>query len=655
MTRTVFLALVACVLCGSLLGAARQHPAPQPRQLSQAAPQSQSEGTIAALGPPAPRGARAPEREPEPALAPEVEAYPPLVRFGDERLRHTAPVRSLALTPDGTRLLTATRVEPVLRLWDVKSARLLRAVRVAEEFTQSMTILAITPNARARVRHPPPVARQRKSNEPWHEPATVDLATGAVVLWSLGRARLEDPHPIFALYRRTGKRSPGIIGGEVSARGSSSPAPVPRVGDDFQVGSGHWRHLFLTGRDADRRVRRSKGRVLPRAGQWERSAPEHTRCQSATMTMCAPVFWQQPNRVVAALVPEDGRVRPGNRRRNRAAGASSRAGADAILSQVGGGKLIVKEYWKKSPLTPLATFDLAALARGSESVVPRWRGELFAVSANGCVLALASDHAVRLFDPRTGTPLHPDLERAPFEPLARLQILPDGACVLGCTTADTAHAWGLSDGRALAAFDGSPWLMTCSALSPDGRLASGGLSKAGCPLIAEFRSGRSFPLPAHEKSGHAPEVIGFTGPNRVVALEPAREHMRALRNRYQPDGDRGARVRVRAVRRGVPGRAEARRHRSGRTGDPRSRLGPRVGNTGDPLRAHEAAAVQARVTIQRPGPVQSVWALAPGPRLRSGTVGSSEQADTRRVVRDRQADGERGTDSPRTGGSSRVR
>jgi hypothetical protein len=438
------------------------------------------------------------------------------VRFGDARLRHTAPVRSLALTSDGTRVLTATDQDRVLRLWDVKTGHLLRAVRVEEALTAWVAVLAITPDARKAfvMRHQ---HRQRDSSDPWHEPATVDLATGSVVRWPLGR-KVERPHPIFAL-SSDGKTLAGIIGGEVRTWDFDSggervlgtiPKWLPDTGDicfspdGSQIAASRGRGVFF---------------VAPVNGN---GALQGVPVKCANNEVCG-VFWPRPNRVVAlwcsGLAAFDPTTGAEIERSDEVAG-----GPGTIPVGAGGGKLFVKE----EPTTPIATFDLATLARAPQGAARHSeRAGAFTVSADGRVLAVVHGHAVRVFDPATGTPLHPDLERAPFEPLARLQISPDGPRVLGCTAADTAHAWELSDGRAPEGFNGSSWLLSSSALSPDGRLASGGLVSAGCPLVAELPSGRAFSLPAHEKGGrafslpahrqnrHAPEVIGFTGPKRV--------------------------------------------------------------------------------------------------------------------------------------------
>jgi WD40 repeat protein len=429
---------------------------------------------------------------------------PPLLRFGDARLRHSAPVTSLALTPDGARLLTATRAEPVLRLWDVKTGQLLRAVRVMDELTVAMTVLALTPDGRRAfvVRHQ---ARQRDSDDPGNEPATVDLATGAVVRWDLGR-KLGEKHPLFAL-SPDGKTLAGIIGGEV--RTWESDSGVQRVLGTIPKWIAYTGSICFSPDGSQIAACCSRGALFIAAANG--NGPLQSIPIACNHEEVCAVFWPQPNRVVAlwrvGLAAFDPRTGAEIERSDKFDG-----GPDEIPTQAGGGKLFVKE----EPTTPIATFDLATLARAPKGVARHSeRAGAFAVAANGRVLAVAQGHAVRAFDPRTGSPLHPDLESAPFEPLARLQLSPDGARVLGCTAADTAHARELSNDRPPAGFDGSSWLLTRSALSPDGRLASGGLSSAGRPLVTELPGGRTFPLPAHEKTAHAPEVIGFTGPNHV--------------------------------------------------------------------------------------------------------------------------------------------
>src|SRR5205814_1470110 len=124
---------------------------------------------------------------PPPAAHPGADAIEPLARFGDARLRHPAPVRSLALTRDGKTLATTTPTEPVIRFWDVATGRLLRELRVDQEFTASLTLVGFAPDARRLVviRHQ---WRQRASaSHKWSEPSTVDTMTGAITHWGWGR------------------------------------------------------------------------------------------------------------------------------------------------------------------------------------------------------------------------------------------------------------------------------------------------------------------------------------------------------------------------------------------------------------------------------------------------------------------------------------
>ena len=492
MKRFSLLAVAGCVLCGVVLVAKLPRPvAPEPP------PDPRATGTAAAPVP-----AAAPVELP-PVPPPAVEPFPPLVRFGDSRLRHPAPVKSLALTTDGSTLLTATREEPVIRLWDVKSGRLLRAVRVEDEYTASMTVLALTPDGTKAfvMRHQ---WRQRASeSHRWHEPATVDLATGAVVRWPLGDES-ENLHPVFAL-SPDGKTLAGIVRGELRVWDFATGAPrssgaladwsnlIGNIGfspDGKQIAVGGARAAFY---------------VAPVDG----SAPPRRIAVNCQKEDVRAVFWPEPNRVVALWY-------------RGLAAHDPATGAELARADLGddvnmlpphiriGDTLLVAQGHSRGP----SEIDLATLASDPTHAFRNCRRDTYTASADGRVLAVVTDHAVRVFD-ASGKSLHPDLEGVPFAPLARLHVAPDGTRLLGCTD-HTAHAWELPDGRARAGFDGrASWSMTHFALSPDGRFATGGFTKDGNPLAVDLQTGREIALPRGDAEDGTNQAVGFADNNRV--------------------------------------------------------------------------------------------------------------------------------------------
>jgi WD40 repeat protein len=454
------------------------------------------------LAAPVPPGPGADPPNPvEPAAAANIEVCQPLLRFGEVRLRHPAPVASLALTADGSRLLTATRAEPVLRVWDVKSGRLLRAVRITAELTDSLTALALSPDGRTAlvIRHG---WRPRESERPVpeREPVAVDLATGSVTRWPLGR-KFEDPHPAFAL-SPDGRTFAGLIDAEVRvwefASGTERilgtiPDPKGLTGgicfspDGTRVAACRGKSAFfialIAGRDGFQRVR-VKGDENVQA-----------------------VYWPQPNRVVAVCSGQMAAFDPATGVQRDHAIAVWGLGHHFQPEEAGGRWLV----FKASTSSPIQTFDLTTLLSVPERTYPSDRDERFAVAGNGTVLAIASGHAVRLFDPATGAPLHPDLERAPLEPLTRLYTAAD--TLLGATDT-TAHAWTLSDGTLRAPIEGTAWQANRYVLSPDGRFAAAGASNRA-PLVIDLRTGRGVPVRYDEKDWIAYRAIGFAGADRV--------------------------------------------------------------------------------------------------------------------------------------------
>jgi WD40 repeat protein len=425
------------------------------------------------------------------------------MRFGDARLRHTAPVESLALSGDGSRLLTATRAEPVLRLWSVKTGHLLRAVRVTEELTTSMTVLALTPDVRTAlvIRHQ---KHQRERANPWHEPALIDLATGTVVRWtSIGREE-EERHPVFAL-SPDGTVVAALTGGEVRVWecGTGRERALGKIPNPNESEGG----LCFSPNGSHVAACRSKGALFlaPINGNGPLQRVELERCPEDILQ----VFWPAPDRVVAlwrhgliALDPTSGH----ELRRARLFEGNI---YNLARAAAGGGKLFGQEYYH-----PIGTFDLTTLDRVPDRAYPCTLHDEFAASADGRVVAVARDHAVDLFDTGTGKPLHPELQRAPVRPFERLDTVPDGSLLLGSTDG-AAYVLALSDGRGLAQLGDKSRSETRFAISPDGRFVSGASSKAARRVVIELRTGRAVLLPEGTPGLDPPEVIGFAGPDRV--------------------------------------------------------------------------------------------------------------------------------------------
>jgi WD40 repeat protein len=423
------------------------------------------------------------------------------VRFGDARLRHTAPVESLALSADGSLVITATRAEPVLRLWDTRAGRLLRAVRVEQELTSALTILALTSDPRKVLvlRHQ---KHQRDRENPWHEPALLDLATGALARWTAAGRETEDYHPAFAL-APDGTVVAALIGGQVRVwePGTGRERTLGKIDNPNEFRAG----ICFSPDGAHVAACRSKAELFLAPvngnGPFKRVALE--RCKEDVLH----VFWPRPDRVVAlwrfGLIVLDPTTGDEINRASVFEGNSYNLPRGAV----GGGLLFGQEYYD-----PIGTFDLATLERAPDRAYPCGRDDPFAVSANGRVLAIAREHAVHLFDAATGKPLHPELLRAPVEPLERLDISADGSCLLGCTRG-SAFTLSLSDGRWLAELGSSSRWDTRFAVSPDGRFAIGGRSKSARGELIELRTKRAIPLP--KVGTDPPGIVGFAGAARL--------------------------------------------------------------------------------------------------------------------------------------------
>ncbi|HEV8066163.1 MAG TPA: WD40 repeat domain-containing protein [Planctomycetaceae bacterium] len=67
-----------------------------------------------------------------------------ILRLGTTRLRHSADLLSVAFSPDGRTLATVGNLDPEIRLWDVKTGRLIRAFRAP--VADPPTVAAFSPN-----------------------------------------------------------------------------------------------------------------------------------------------------------------------------------------------------------------------------------------------------------------------------------------------------------------------------------------------------------------------------------------------------------------------------------------------------------------------------------------------------------------------------
>ncbi len=355
------------------------------------------------------------------AVTPLVPTQLPIVRFGETRLRHPAPVKSLALTPDGKVLATTAHKDPIIRLWDVATGLLIRELRIDVNFTDSVTAIGFAPDNRRLVvvRHGSSTARD--SGPGWHEPATVDTVTGTITRWPWGSE--SDDLPSFAL----------------SAEGKTV-AGVDQLGEVKVWDADTGRELRVLGHVKGNTPRSFRGVCFSPDGTHLAACSDEQAVYVGPVDGSRPlakfpvevvkrgvcsVFWPRADRLVAlwydglaALDPTTGR---------QLAKADAKGNMISNSRAAGGDLLFVKPDTDKD----LIAIDPTTLApvpdrvyRGSR------RDEPFAASADGKILALATGHAVRLFGATTGMPLHPDLDRHSTQPADRLQVSADGRRLL---------------------------------------------------------------------------------------------------------------------------------------------------------------------------------------------------------------------------------
>lgn len=390
----------------------------------------------------------------EPKATPPVPTQLPIFRFGETRLRHPAPVESLALTPDGKVLATTTQKDPIIRLWDVATGLLIRELRIDVNFTDSVSAIGFAPDNRRLIviRHSNSMARD--SGPAWHEPATVDTVTGTITRWSWGS---ESPYnlPSFAL-SADGKTVAGVgQGGEVKVWNPNTGQELRVLGQAKGNTTRSFRGVCFSPDGTHLAACNDEQAVY--VGPVDGSRPLVKFPVDVVQRGVCSVFWPRADRLVAlwydglaALDPTTGR---------QLAKADAKGNMISNSRAAGGNLLFVKPDTDKD----LIAIDPTTLApvpdrvfRGSR------RDEPFAVSADGKILALATGHAVRLFDATTGASLHPDIDRYPTLPAERLQVSADGRRLLAEN-----RIWDLTAPHLLTT------LTSAATLSPDGRRAAG--------------------------------------------------------------------------------------------------------------------------------------------------------------------------------------
>ncbi len=447
MTRTLGIALLALTVGLSC--------APRPGPLVPSAP-----GPVEAVPEPLPAGC--------------------LSRFGNARLRHPAAVTSLALTANGTLLATATATEPVVRLWDVATARLVRELRVEVEFTTHLTVVGFAPDGRRLlvVRH-----QSRQVNNPshkWSEPGVLDTTTGAVSRWPWGA---ESAYYLPGLtITPDGKAVVGYDSGGITVWDFDTGRPLRRINPPEPGPNG----LKVTGFSPDGTwIAACDGARSVYVGPLDGSLPMRGIPAGAEGRSIVTMVWHTANRLVTlwydgqvALDPDTGRATGQKHNRGvQLTGLAPRAVAGGLV-------------WLKDNRGQLHALDLRTLEIVPDLVVPcGWSDGPLTASADGTTLAVACGHAVRLFDAATGASRHPELDRHPADPVVRLHVSADGSRLLSAGE-HAAQTWDVPSGRRLATIDWAGRHSTPHwSLSPDGRKVAGAYDAAGHLLVHDATNG----------------------------------------------------------------------------------------------------------------------------------------------------------------------
>ncbi|WP_439621843.1 WD40 repeat domain-containing protein [Gemmata sp.] len=382
-----------------------------------------------------------------------------LARFGETGFQHPAPVWSVAFSPDGRTLATTTQTEPVVRLWDAATGRLVRELRVPGAGTGAFTLGGLSADARhlLAVRHKGYSHRELDAERDW---GVLDTRTGD--FREIGKLAREVAPPVVS--------PDGTVIAGVSEKGelmvwAFDPATPPRVLAAIGAELPRGRNCVAFSPDGQQVVARTRGHTLVVAATNGSAPVRHlTGDQWGSYDS---VYWPRRDRIVAAFEAPMRALDPVTGQRLTPEGRGARLHRVQVIE---GGLLLGVDHDKGGWVT-LDPDALVPVPASKFQAVPQH--ESFTASPGGKVLAVADGHSVRLFDVATGKPLLPDLDGA-AHPADRIRLSADGTRMLAAGGA-MMRTWDVPRGRLLASAPITPgadlWGPSSVALSPDGRWA----------------------------------------------------------------------------------------------------------------------------------------------------------------------------------------
>ncbi|HUR54111.1 MAG TPA: WD40 repeat domain-containing protein, partial [Gemmataceae bacterium] len=454
---------------------------------------------VCALPTPCPQGVADAAEVPDLLPSSSGRPFAPLARFGETGLRHPAPVRSLALSPDRKTLATTTYSGPVVRLWDTTTGRLVREIHVPCPDGGMLTVDGVSADVRRLlvVRHSRETYRDAEGEREW---GIVDTQTGE--------------------FRRVGNL----------AQGGQTPVASP---DGTMIAGAGEGGLTIWSFDPNR-----PSRTFPGVSVWAESpnrvafSPDSKRVAgfrpNGSLVVAradghtereievkqgqgySAVCWPGANRIVAAhetrmatFDADTGGIVTQTER-----GRQFRTRAWAIE----GGVVLAQEYYSGE----LITVDSDTL-----TIRPFKKLEYYAwyvASADGKVVAITEGHTVRLLDAK-GEPLLPGVARSAPDPAERIDFSADGRRMIA-TGGATIQTWDLPGGRQLWSARGPTDLEYCSpprvAISPDGRWVISSAPFDSRTLVRDAETGK---VVAGDGKDENRQLAGFDGPGRMWVRE----------------------------------------------------------------------------------------------------------------------------------------
>lgn len=424
-----------------------------------------------------------------------------LARLGTSRLRHSNPICSILLTPDGSTVIAGSRVYgtdtdshgPPIRLWETASGKFLRGTK---NLPTGQGCLALSPNGKA---------------------LAAESAEGAIDAFEVATGKS---------FLRFERPEEGIIAALAFAPDGQTLAALVEV-ESFAIGDGRPTGL----------ARQTRVRV------WDFRTGKCLR-HFDLLEKASSLAWSADGKALATGSSKGVSLRDAVSGKERWRLAGTISGSHALACSADGKTLAAGDQDGSVRLVALASGKVLRRLRGHRAQI-----HAVAFSPDGKQLASASeDNTLRLWDTASGKEVH--RLRGHALGVTAVAFSANGKILASGSSDHTVKLWNPITGRELPLCHGHQGIVWSVAWSPDGKLlASGDRQRL---LVWDAATGREvwyFSGPVHTSAlafapnGKTLASVGWTGEVRLWEAATGKL-LRTLRSRedrffgvaWSPDG-----------------------------------------------------------------------------------------------------------------------